>query len=154
MLRRYDISNWSVWTTYQWDVTETSQIGPSHSRTSRDVVMTSQHGPRRLDLYDTLMRHRYHVACRVGSNSNKQRCYYWLTFYRAKHIRKNIIKCDQYFTFFIWIIIINIFVNIINVISVLIPLKMPLESLKCFKSTLSCFLINNWYFVSYTPVIK
>ena len=32
---------------------ETSQLGPSHSRTSRDVVMTSQHGLRRLDLYES-----------------------------------------------------------------------------------------------------
>ena len=55
LVHRYNVSNRSVWTTYQWGVTKTSQIGPSHSRTSRDVVvMTSQLGPRRLDLHETV----------------------------------------------------------------------------------------------------
>ena len=30
----------------------TSQRGLPHLRTSRDVVMTSQHGPQRLNLYE------------------------------------------------------------------------------------------------------
>ena len=53
LVRRYDVSNWAVWTTYQWNVTKTSQIGPSHSRISRNVVMTSQQVPRRLNLQET-----------------------------------------------------------------------------------------------------
>ena len=43
LVRRYDVWNWSVLFTYQWDVTKTSQIGPSHWRTSCDVTMTSWH---------------------------------------------------------------------------------------------------------------
>ena len=48
-------------------------IGPPHSRTSRDVAMTSQHGPQRLDLYETKMRRRYDVACRVGCSFERQK---------------------------------------------------------------------------------
>ena len=40
LVRRYDVSNLLLWTKYLWDVTKTSQVGGSHSRTSRDVVMT------------------------------------------------------------------------------------------------------------------
>ena len=38
LVHRYDVSNWSVLFTYQWDVVKTSQIGPSHWRTSCDDV--------------------------------------------------------------------------------------------------------------------
>ena len=82
LICRYNVSNWSVWTNYQWDVTKTSQLGRFHSRTSRDVVMTSQHGPRRLDLYKTQIRCRYDVACRVGLSS-KFVCV-WLLILHAK----------------------------------------------------------------------
>ena len=53
LVRRYDFSNWSILFTYQWDVPKTSQVGMSQWRTSCDVVMTSQHGPRHPDLYET-----------------------------------------------------------------------------------------------------
>ena len=60
LLRRYDVSNWSVLLTYQWDATKTSLIDPSHWRTSRDVAMTSQHGPQCLlwNLNETSLRRR------------------------------------------------------------------------------------------------
>ena len=35
--------------------------------------MTFQHGPRRLNLYETEMRCRYDVACQVGEYSEKDR---------------------------------------------------------------------------------
>ena len=41
---RDDVSNWSVLFAYQTDVTKTSQIGPTNSRTSCDVMMMSQDG--------------------------------------------------------------------------------------------------------------
>ena len=47
LVRRYDVSSWSVLFTYQWDVTKTSQIGPTNWRTIYDVMMVSQHGWRR-----------------------------------------------------------------------------------------------------------
>ena len=46
VVRCYDVSNWLYLSSYQWDIAKTSQIGPSHSRTSCDVMLTSQHGPR------------------------------------------------------------------------------------------------------------
>ena len=46
LVRCYDASNWLVLSTYQWDVAKTSQIGPSHLRTSCDIMVTSQHGLR------------------------------------------------------------------------------------------------------------
>ena len=51
LVRRYDVSNRWIFSTYQWYVTKASQMGPSHLRTSFDVVMTSQHGPRRHETY-------------------------------------------------------------------------------------------------------
>ena len=53
LVRHYDVSNWSCFSTYQWDVANASQIGPSHSRNCCNVVMTSQHSPRRRNLYET-----------------------------------------------------------------------------------------------------
>ena len=53
LVRRYDVSNWSILFTYQWDVANTFQISPPHWRTSCNVVMKSQHGPRHPDLYET-----------------------------------------------------------------------------------------------------
>ena len=51
LVRRYDVPNWSVLFTYQWDVADTSEIGPSTSqigpsywRPSSDVMMMSQPG--------------------------------------------------------------------------------------------------------------
>ena len=44
LVRRYDVSNWSVLFTYQGDVTKTSQIGLPNWRSSCDVMMISQHG--------------------------------------------------------------------------------------------------------------
>ena len=66
-IRRYDVSNWLVLSTYNWDVGKTSQIGPPQSRTSCDVIMMSQHGPRRLNLYETQMRRHCDASCQVGS---------------------------------------------------------------------------------------
>ena len=40
LVRRWDVSSWLLWTRYQRNVTKTSQVGGSHSCTSRDVVMT------------------------------------------------------------------------------------------------------------------
>ena len=54
----YYVSNWSVFSMYQWDVAKTYQLGPSHSRTSCDVLMRTLYGRRRPD--------HYVVACRVG----------------------------------------------------------------------------------------
>ena len=47
LLHRYDVSNWSSFFTYQRDIPEMSQIGPSYWRTSWDDVMISQDGPER-----------------------------------------------------------------------------------------------------------
>ena len=66
LVHHYDVTNCSVLFTYQWDVAKASQIGPSYSRTCCDVAMMSQHGPRRPDLYETWLRRRYDVTCRVG----------------------------------------------------------------------------------------
>ena len=41
LVHRYDVSYWSNFFTYQWDISETSQIGPSYWRTSWDLVMMS-----------------------------------------------------------------------------------------------------------------
>ena len=69
--------NWYIVTTSQIDqsylrindVTKTSQIAPSYRCTSCDVMMTSQHDPRRLDLYQTQRRRRYNVACCMSDMS-------------------------------------------------------------------------------------
>ena len=53
LVHRYDVSDWSVLFTNQWDIDKTSQIAPSHWRSSCDVMMASQHGPWRPDLYET-----------------------------------------------------------------------------------------------------
>ena len=66
LIRRYDVSDWLVLFTYQWDVAKLSQIGPSHWRIGCDVVMTSKHGLRRPNVYETQMRRCYDVACRLG----------------------------------------------------------------------------------------
>ena len=50
LVHRYDVSNWSVLFTYQWDVAKTSQIGPSYWHMSGGIVMMSQHGPGRSNL--------------------------------------------------------------------------------------------------------
>ena len=53
LVRHCNVSNWSVVFTYQWDVAKTSKVGPSHWRPSCNVMMTSQHGPRRTDFDET-----------------------------------------------------------------------------------------------------
>ena len=75
--------------------------------------------------------------------SDKQFCYYWLKFFVIKQISKYVIKCNQYFASFIYIVFINILINIIYIIQLFY---------KCFRINamlFSRFLINNWYFASY-----
>ena len=46
LVHRYDVLISSVLFTYHWDIAKTSQIGLSYWRTSWEVMMMSQHGPR------------------------------------------------------------------------------------------------------------
>ena len=64
----------------------------------------------------------------------------------TKHISNHIIKYDQYFAVFIWIMFFNIFINIIHITRVF---NKSLRILKCFKLVFWRLLTNNWYFVSY-----
>ena len=43
LVRHYDVSNWSVLFKNRWDVTKTSQIGPTNWRTSYNAVMMSHY---------------------------------------------------------------------------------------------------------------
>ena len=43
--------------------------------------------------------------------------YYWLTFYVTKHASNDIIKYNQYFALFIWIVFIIGLINIIYIIN-------------------------------------
>ena len=74
LVRRYDVSNRSVFSSYQWDVAKMSQIGPSHSQTYCDVVMTSQHGPRRPDLTETSLKRRIPGGYTNDKPKTCQRC--------------------------------------------------------------------------------
>ena len=62
-----------------------------------------------------------------------------LIFSVSKNISNYIIKNNQYFSFFIWIIIVIVFINIIHIIRVFI---------KSFR-IIERFLNENWYFASY-----
>ena len=44
--------------------------------------------------------------------------YFCLTFYVTKHTSNDIIKYDQYFALFIWIVFIIGFINIIYIINI------------------------------------
>ena len=86
LLHRYDVSNWSVFSTYQWEVTKTSQIEPFHSRTCCDVVMTPQHEPRRRPIWD-LIETSLRRACGVGVYSKPHRLFFstWETSVAGLH---------------------------------------------------------------------
>ena len=84
--RLCDVLSWSVSLRYHliycydiWYVAKTCQIGLSHSCTSY-VMLTSQHCLQRPDLYETYMKRRYDVTCRVGkvTSKNDQEKYLWL----------------------------------------------------------------------------
>ena len=51
---------------------------------------------------------------RVSLVSESQ-SYYWLKFFVTKHISNHTIKHYQYFAFFIWFVLINIFINIFHI---------------------------------------
>ena len=66
LVPRHDISSRTVLFRYQWNVSiPMSQKGASYWRISCDIVMTSQHDPRRPDLYELKMRCCHDVICRV-----------------------------------------------------------------------------------------
>ena len=71
--------------------------------------------------------------------------YYRIKCFTVKHISNHIIKYDQYFGFYIWILIFNILQT--SSISFENSIK-ALESLKHFMSAPSHLLISNWYFAS------
>ena len=84
--RLCDMLSWSVSLRYHliycydiWYVAKTCQIGLSYSCTSY-VMLTSQHGLQRPDLYETYMKRRYDFTCRVGkvTSKNDQEKYLWL----------------------------------------------------------------------------
>ena len=52
-------------------------------------------------------------------------------------------KTMNHFSFFVWVVFFNIFINIIYIIRVF---NKRFRIIKCFKPVLSCLLIRNWYF--------
>ena len=57
----------------------------------------------------------------------------------VKHISSHIIKQNQYFSIFIWIVFINIFINMIYIVRVFILRS----QIKSFNTTISCLIISN-----------
>ena len=68
----------------------------------------------------------------------------WMNLFVTKH-SIHIIKYNQYFAFFIWIVFFNTFIKISHIIEIFIN---ALESLECFNPEPWRFLVKNWYFAS------
>ena len=95
--RLCDVLSWSVSLRYHliycydiWYVAKTCQIGLSHSCTSY-VMLTSQHCFQRPDLYETYMKRRYDVTCRVGKVTSKNDQEKWEIF-----VINSVLKTNQH----------------------------------------------------------